>query len=173
MIETGIEEPGGLGAELTDKHREVLDRLLEHKSSKEIAIELGISPKTVDQRINSAARKLGTADRRETARAYGNLRQAWERTPYPYSYIPPQPSSGEDSGRETEAAAFSLGDSQYFPRQAPWEIAPSTILPGMFHGPSGTVSRLAAILVLAAAMLVTALVGLGVAQALTELIRAG
>jgi DNA-binding CsgD family transcriptional regulator len=161
------------GADLTDKHREVLDRLLDHKSSKQIAHELGISPKTVDQRILAAAKKLGTTDRRSTARAYSQMRQAWERTPYPFSYVPQPDQSADEDDREAEVAAFSLGDSQVFHRRAPWEIAQPTVLPGMFHGPSGTVSRLAAIVGLAIAMLVTAMVGLGVAQALTELLRAG
>ena len=43
-------------AGLTAKQREVLDLLIEHKTSMEIARRLGISPHTVDQRIQFAKR---------------------------------------------------------------------------------------------------------------------
>lgn len=168
---TGIAEIETQAAELTEKHREVLDRLLDHKSSKQIGYELGISPKTVDQRILAAAKKLGTTDRRSTARAYAQHRQAWERTPYPFSYVPQPDETPDEDDREAEVAAFSLGDSQVFHRHAPWGMTQPTVLPGMFHGPSGTVSRLAVIVGLAIAMLVAAMVGLGVAQALTEMLH--
>src|SRR6478752_3465006 len=52
-------------AGLTAKQREVLDLLIEHKTSKEIARELGISPHTVDQRIQFAKEKLGASSRSE------------------------------------------------------------------------------------------------------------
>ncbi len=60
-------------AGLTAKQRQVLDLLIEHKTSKEIARQLGISPHTVDQRIQFAKEKLGAASRNEAAAAYRNL----------------------------------------------------------------------------------------------------
>jgi len=58
---------------LTDKQRAVLDLLIEHKTSKEISRELGISPHTVDQRIMLARAKLGVVTRIEVAQAYRRL----------------------------------------------------------------------------------------------------
>src|SRR5687767_15718396 len=70
----GDDEGGAAGlAGLTDKQREVLDLLIEHKTSKEIARTLGISPHTVDQRIFFAKEKLGAASRNEAAAAYRRL----------------------------------------------------------------------------------------------------
>ena len=48
----------------------VLQRVAEHKSSKEIARELGISPHTVDQRVKRIHAILGVGSRGEAARLY-------------------------------------------------------------------------------------------------------
>ena len=72
---------------LTDKQREVLDLLIEHKTSKEIARLLGISPHTVDQRIFFAKEKLGAASRNEAAAAYRRLVDVSGRTTYENSRI--------------------------------------------------------------------------------------
>ncbi|MDT9012928.1 helix-turn-helix transcriptional regulator [Novosphingobium sp. APW14] len=58
---------------ITDRQRAVLDLVVQHWTSKEIARELGISPNTVDQRINAVRTKLGARDRAETARLYAEL----------------------------------------------------------------------------------------------------
>src|SRR6185503_13939202 len=71
----------GLGG-LTAKQREVLDLLIEHKTSKEIARLLGISPHTVDQRIFFAREKLGVTSRGEVAVAYRRLVGVSGRTTY-------------------------------------------------------------------------------------------
>lgn len=57
-------------AELSSKHRDVLDLLIEHKTSKEISRILQISPHTVDQRLDSARSRLGLGNRSELAAAY-------------------------------------------------------------------------------------------------------
>ncbi len=59
----------------TEKQCHVLDLLIEHKTSKEIARALGISPYTVDQRISLARAKLGVASRNELAARYRVMRR--------------------------------------------------------------------------------------------------
>lgn len=63
----------GLLDALTDKQREVLDLLIQHKTSKEISRDLGISPHTVDQRIMLARAKLNVSSRGEVAQEYRRL----------------------------------------------------------------------------------------------------
>lgn len=53
---------------LTDSQRAYLRLVLEHKSSKEIALLLGISAHTVDKRLKEAMRILGVSSRVEAAR---------------------------------------------------------------------------------------------------------
>lgn len=55
-------------SKLSDGQRECLKRVLVHKNSKEIAIELGISPHTVDQRLRAAIKILDVSNRFEAAR---------------------------------------------------------------------------------------------------------
>ncbi|TSB01597.1 helix-turn-helix transcriptional regulator [Sphingorhabdus contaminans] len=61
--------PGGL-EELTERQIDVLVRVAQLKSSKQIARELGISHHTVDQRLRTIIEKLGVESRADAARAY-------------------------------------------------------------------------------------------------------
>jgi DNA-binding CsgD family transcriptional regulator len=55
-------------AQLTERQRACLRLVYRLKTSKEIALELGISRHTVDQRIKAALQTLGVATRNEAAR---------------------------------------------------------------------------------------------------------
>ena len=58
----------GRCAQLTERQRACLRLVYRLKTSKEIALELGISRHTVDQRIKAALQTLGVATRNEAAR---------------------------------------------------------------------------------------------------------
>jgi len=53
---------------LTDREKECLRRWLEHKTAKEIALELGVSHHAVEKRLKMARTKLGVATSLEAAR---------------------------------------------------------------------------------------------------------
>src|SRR5690606_4335578 len=55
-------------AKLTEGQLDCLRLVAQHLSSKEIAVELGISPHTVDQRIRQALQTLGVSRRAHAAR---------------------------------------------------------------------------------------------------------
>lgn len=74
---------------LTAKQREVLDLLIDHKTSKEISRVLGISPHTVDQRIMLARHKLDLSSRSEIAKEYRKLVAIYERSTYEETHISP------------------------------------------------------------------------------------
>lgn len=57
-----------LTARLTEREKEVLRAWLEHKSAKEIAIDLGITHHAVEKRLKMARTKLGVATSLEAAR---------------------------------------------------------------------------------------------------------
>lgn len=59
--------------ELTEGQKICLRLVDEHHTSKEIARILGISPFTVDQRLDAARRKLKADSRREAAKIFGAL----------------------------------------------------------------------------------------------------
>lgn len=77
---------------LTEKQRACLDLLLDHKTSKVIGRDLGISKHTVDQRLNAARDTLGAQDRNETAVMYRQLRQTYDRVTYDAAVVPPPPA---------------------------------------------------------------------------------
>jgi DNA-binding CsgD family transcriptional regulator len=62
-------------AELTEGQKACLRLVDEHHTSKEIARILGISPFTVDQRLDAARRKLGAASRKDAAKIFAGIEQ--------------------------------------------------------------------------------------------------
>ncbi|MFN4136643.1 MAG: helix-turn-helix transcriptional regulator [Novosphingobium sp.] len=153
--------------ELTAKQREVLDLLIQHKTSKEISRLLGISPHTVDQRIMLARAKLGVATRGEVAQAYRRLVETYEQPVYEISHIgfPPLPRDDarqddtavpadepegvqQPSLTETGTTAGPMSGMPALTREGEGKaarndgIADYRVLPEMFDGPNGTLVRL-------------------------------
>ncbi len=63
----------GQFGELTEGQKACLRLVLEHHTSKEIGRVLGISPFTVDQRLDAARRKLNANSRWDAARIFASL----------------------------------------------------------------------------------------------------
>lgn len=63
---------------LSEGQRQCLRLVLAHKSSKDIARELGISSHTVDQRIKLAMRTLGATTRVEAAQRHAQLEAGYQ-----------------------------------------------------------------------------------------------
>lgn len=159
---------------LTQKQKDVLNLLIEHKTSKEISRVLGISPHTVDQRIDTARGKLGLASR-------GELAQAWRRH---------LEVSGDPAGRMTyEPSGIGLDHS--FGAQSPWDNAERRAVPAsgevalddgesgmsglrvgpeLFEGRWGTLARLGAIFTIAALFLMVVLIGFGVYVSISQVL---
>ena len=169
---TGTEDAAGPNplAGLTDKQREVLDLLIEHKTSKEISRLLGISPHTVDQRINGARARLGGLGRGQVASEYRRLRELWDSPVYQFSYMAPDAylvdsRSGSDVA---ESAGDCLSAATMEPAKAP-EVADHRVGPALFEGPWGTWARLGAIIVLALLMILTVLGGISIFLTVSQL----
>ncbi len=64
-------EKGDRLARLTERERECLRQWLQHKSAKEIAIDLGISHHAVEKRLKMARMKLDAASSLQAARMLG------------------------------------------------------------------------------------------------------
>lgn len=104
--------------DLTDKQVEVLELLSMHKTSKEIGREIGISPNTVDQRLNAVRDKWGTPNRKETVRLYLALKETCGQTIYQNSLVglgdewremasdDPRPAFGLPQSAEMRGANF-------------------------------------------------------------------
>lgn len=107
---------------LTSKHRDVLDLLVESfETNKEIAQRLGIAPSTVKQRLDAAARKLGTKGRYATKLEYERRYRAYVPMVCPPEHIPISPLPPQQPPRDWGASpTLQLNDAMPFDRFAPW-----------------------------------------------------
>jgi DNA-binding CsgD family transcriptional regulator len=69
---------------LTEGQKACLRLVVQHQTSKEIARTLGISPFTVDQRLDAARRKLNATSRKEAAKLFATLDQGGIYQPFVY-----------------------------------------------------------------------------------------
>ncbi len=76
----------------------------QHLSSKEIAVELGISPHTVDQRVRGALHRLGVERRSQAARLVAQLDGPYQRL----IHQPPHVEPGEPAGQSDEAVSIQI-----------------------------------------------------------------
>lgn len=163
---------------LTDKQRDVLDLLVLHKTSKQIARDLGISPHTVDQRIATARKNFGVETRNALAAAYGQARAAaegadiYESPVYQSSQVGISGESSNEDGGSNEVATDETRlerldglDGKDLP------VAYYRVVPESFEGRFGYVWRIAAIVGITLGLLSAVLVGFAIYGELSELLR--
>ena len=117
-------------ARLSEGQRQCLLLVDRHLSSKEIALRLGISPHTVDQRVRQALHLLGVERRGEAARMVASAMHqgkepGYQRLIHQPPYIDATPGQAHDQGavghqiRQTDRAGeFSLVGIDTEPRPA-------------------------------------------------------
>jgi DNA-binding CsgD family transcriptional regulator len=154
---------------LTAKEREVLDRVLHHQTTKEIARELDVAPNTVDMRLRSAREKLGARDRNQLARSYAALLSTCGKTtcgpPVMSSTIPgPLPATSE-----TPPSRLVLHDAAAF-APAPWLTEARAELPEVLDQRFGRWWRVFAIPAGALCIALLALALMAISQTLGMLI---
>jgi DNA-binding CsgD family transcriptional regulator len=111
-------------ARLTPGQLDCLRLVDSHLSSKEIAVELGISPHTVDQRIRLALQTLGVERRSQAARLVAQHCGTYQRLIHQPPHIESAPDSGEsesavskqirhaDRAGETRTGAGSITEQE-------------------------------------------------------------
>ena len=97
-----VSDPNSPVARLSPGQIECLLLVHQHHNSKEIAVRLGISPHTVDQRIRGALEKLGVERRGEAARmvaaALSPEHEAYQRLIHQSPHIDPAFGFGHQEG---------------------------------------------------------------------------
>jgi DNA-binding CsgD family transcriptional regulator len=162
----------GIGG-LTAKQREVLDLLIEHKTSKEIARLLGISPHTVDQRIFFAKEKLGAASRNEAAATYRRLVGISGRTTYEDSRIAARSAIAERIPGLLAGRVLALRHPELSqPEGSTLTELDFRVVPEWFDGRYGTLVRLGAIITIAVFLVILVLGGLAIFSQLSEMMAA-
>jgi DNA-binding CsgD family transcriptional regulator len=173
-------------AALTQKQRDVLDLLVQFKTSKEISRILHISPHTVDQRVEAAKTKLGASSRPELALIYrallgsvssGEASQISsaisERLTYEESHVADPDVSVQFRSR-VGPAIVPPGD----PEPGNWVVPDNVedeirVVPELFDGRWGTFARLVSILAITVLICVAFLGGLAIFVQVSSLVGGG
>ncbi|MGI8705984.1 MAG: sigma factor-like helix-turn-helix DNA-binding protein [Sphingomicrobium sp.] len=110
-------------ARLTDGQLECLRLVDQHLSSKEIAVELGISSHTVDQRIRQALQILAVDRRAQAARIVAQYGEPYQRLIHQPPYIEPESAPGDHSAavsnliRHADRAGEARGNAGFHTEQ--------------------------------------------------------
>jgi DNA-binding CsgD family transcriptional regulator len=83
-------------AKLSPGQLDCLRLVDQHLSSKEIAVELGISPHTVDQRIRQSLHTLGVARRAQAARIVAQSTEPYQRLIHQPPHIEAEAANGDE-----------------------------------------------------------------------------
>jgi DNA-binding CsgD family transcriptional regulator len=121
-------------ARLTRGQLDCLCLVDQHLSSKEIAVKLGISPHTVDQRIRQALATLGVERRAQAARLVAQYSEPYQRlihqSPYIETAAPPaQPEAAVSHQIRHADRAGEVGEASFLTEQRPASFRPSLQLP--------------------------------------------
>ena len=162
---------------LSEKQREALDLLIKHMTSKQISRHLGISPHTVDQRIEAAKRKLGASSRSELALRYRELVSVCQRATYEESHIGKPAIELEielEVGDRSDPERLLIQSEPFAGRQpAPeWSNQRVQIVPKLFEGRWGILARIGAIAAIAFLIVASVLGGFAIYVVLSTLIAA-
>lgn len=149
---------------LTQKQADVIALVYQGLSSKEIALRLGISPATVDQRADGARRKLGAGTRIEAARIFAAQNNISERFVYGPFLLTGQPDKGPSLQPPQDELRFE--DSLTFDQRASWDRDRSWRVPEFKPRDFGIVSRLLMIVGLAVLIMLAVAEGLRLSKSL-------
>ena len=162
-------DPADVLCDLTAKQAEVLDLLLQHKTTKQIARDLGIAPNTVDARIAAVREKWGTTDRKATARVYAHLLETCEKSPCGFSRLDRDLTPDHGLLRELPGSPLFTGaDAQSFEH---WPVKRER--PGILEildARFGKIGRVMAASALALGLAATLMLTLAIAEAMSKLI---
>ncbi len=157
---------------LTTKQREVLDLLLDNRTSKEIARVLGISESAVNQRIEPLRQKAGGLSRAQLARAY---RATLQTEPYKrftgqnfHLSQPGVPASetGEEPTTSPSQAAFPAASEH---AGTAGDRPEPRVVPEVLDGADAVRNRLLYSLKVAGLILAVLVLGMAVARSVGEL----
>lgn len=161
----------GGSVQLTEKQLETLDLLAKHMTSKEISRSLGISPHTVDQRIESAKRKFGASTRGELAQAYLRVRATYERLTHENPRIADPFLLAEQSPLdESEPISMYVEPEWAFRPEPRHDRSGYQVGLELFSGSHGTAYRISAIVLVALLLVIVILAGISIFVAMSQIL---
>ena len=166
---TSLIDPADNTTSLSQKEMRALELVAAQYTTKEIARDLGISPRAVEERLKSAREKLDAPDRRAAARIFLDRREACGETTGGPTTVDHTRSSLSQSFRDLpDASVFTLEDS--VPRGFSGEDDAPTFLEA-FDVRFGKPGRVAAIVALAATLGLLGAAAVSIAVTLGQLMN--
>lgn len=168
-------KPAGCGL-LTQRQSQVLELVAKRRTLKQIAGELQISESAVNQHIKALKVILGVNSLSELAdlhRTMGNLHAESDciNSACRISELPSEHGIDQQSELDDQGSEITFHDAFSYRLDAPWEGKPEPwVVPGLLNGPNSKLLRAALIVAMALGFLALVLVGLGVAQGVSEVI---
>lgn len=144
----------------TEKQIEAINLAAEGFTSKQIAIQLGVAPRTVDQRIDAVRAKAGGIPRGDLVRHFRAWKDTCDRTTYdPFPVADPSHFKAKPEVQPEPLLRFN--DALTFDERAAWDRKADRLLPEIEPSDLGTESRLlfiagGAVLILAGVVLTAA-----------------
>lgn len=155
----------------TDKQIEVLDRAADGLTSKQIALELALAPRSVDQRIDNLRQKAGGVPRADLVRVFRRWRETCDRTtcgPIPLT----QSIDPEASPHVLKETTLVFEDAFSLDERAPWDRPTFRMRPGWQPSDLSPFAKLAAVMAVAALLLMSFSLIIATAQGIEQLARA-
>lgn len=137
---------------LTDRQREVIERIDRRMSIKQIANDLGVSETRINQHIRALKTAFGVESLPDLVEAYrfdvdretvGQEDIPYRKPEYRKKQLTSQPDS-EQSSERADPGELIFADAQQFTVEAPWShTAEPRIVPGVLDGRHAVIARLA------------------------------
>lgn len=155
---------------LTPKQHQTLSLASRHLTSKQIAIELGVAPITIDKRIEAVRAKLGAIPRPDLLRLYGDWSRAYGQSINGSIILPLDADSPEYLGTQPGEHAFVFEDSLRLDARVSWDRPSAWLRPGLRPSDLGLGGKLLTMLLGSVAILVVAVLMLAFTDALMSII---
>lgn len=156
---------------LTEKQHEALRLASGHLTSKQIALELGVAPVTIDKRIEAVRARLGSIPRPDLLRAYAQWAETYDRPINGPIIVGEDAMNAPDPTPQPAEFSLAFQDSLVFDRRASWERQTRWLQPGVQPSDLGMGGKLLAIIAGAAVIMIVAVLVMAFANALMSMIE--
>jgi DNA-binding CsgD family transcriptional regulator len=155
---------------LSDKQRETLMLACRHLTSKEIALELGVAPVTIDKRIEAIRARLDNIPRNEVIGLFRQYHHGYDQTIYEPIILacdllePPRLAPQQDD------LHLAFHDSLRLDARAPWSLGFNLLRPGLKPSDLGAIGKLMFMIAGALAIMMVAVLSMAFADALMRIL---
>lgn len=155
---------------LTNKQHEALALAAQQLTSKQIALELGVAPVTIDKRIDGIRARCGNLSRSDLSRLYRSWCETYDRTIDEPTILDEEHFHPSLLPEQLPGSPFSFHDSVAFDARASWDRGLPLLRPGLTPSDLGVGGKLFVMLVGAAAIMMVAVLSVAFVDALMSIL---